>query len=117
MVTATTPRRKADGTERRVAERVPVEGCLWLVDRAANRTIRCNYFDASQSGMRLRIPVGYGVTRGQHLELHVQPPQHESPAFGLPTSRPATVVRTRIVPDQPIGEMELGVRFDQLAVS
>ncbi|MGE3180175.1 MAG: PilZ domain-containing protein [Phycisphaerae bacterium] len=100
--------------ERRIAERIPVEGALWMLDKDANRIIRCNYFDASQSGMRLRIPVGYGVTRGQHVELHVQPPNYDSQAFGLPTSRPATIVRTRIVPDKVIGEMELGVRFENV---
>lgn len=84
--------------ERRAASREPVIGCLWMIDSQGSMIMRCRCVDVSKSGMRLRVPSGYGVQQGQVFELtsHL-PGQSAPPGFGLAVSRRAEVVRTRAV--------------------
>jgi hypothetical protein len=84
--------------ERRAALREPVIGCLWMIDGQSSTIMRCQCVDVSTSGMRLRVPSGYGVQEGQVYELtsHL-PGQSSPPGFGLTVSRRAEVVRARVV--------------------
>ncbi|MFQ5807152.1 MAG: PilZ domain-containing protein [Phycisphaerae bacterium] len=96
--------------ERRAELREPVIGCLWMIDNHSSTILRCRCIDVSTSGMRLRVPLGYGVREGQHYELtsHL-PGQSSPPGLGLMVSRRAEVVRTQIVAADDEYDVEVGV--------
>ena len=108
--TSPAPRRAV--IERRTESREPVIGNLWMVDNHTSTVLRCRCLDVSTSGMRLRVPAGYGIRGGQSYELtsHL-PGQSAPPGFGLMVSRRANVVRTRIVPADDDFDVEVGVRL------
>ena len=98
--------------ERRTESREQVVGNLWMVDNQTSTVLRCRCIDVSNSGMRLRVPAGYGVREGQSYELtsHL-PGQSAPPGFGLMVSRRATVVRTQIVPADDDFDVDVGVKL------
>lgn len=102
---------KAAPNDRRTEARDTVIGNLWMIDNRTSTILRCHCVDMSLHGMRLRIPLGYGVRDGQSYELcsHL-PGQSAPPGMGLIVSRRATVVRTRI--DVNGDDMEVGVLLD-----
>ena len=99
-------------TERRAETREPVIGCLWMIDGHTSTVLRCRCVDVSCSGMRLRVPLGYGVREGQRYELtsHL-PGQSAPPGLGLMVSRRAEVVRTHIIPSEDEYDVDVGVRL------
>lgn len=92
------PQRPNASVERRAERRDPVIGSLWLIDSVSATILRCQCIDISRGGMRLRVPLGYGVQDGQEYELtsHL-PGQSAPPGMGLMVNRRARVVRTEIV--------------------
>jgi hypothetical protein len=96
--------------ERRAELREPVIGCLWMIDSVTSTVLRCRCVDASPGGMRLRVPVGYGIREGQRYELtsHL-PGQSSPPGLGLMVSRRAEVVRTQIVSVEDDYGLDVGV--------
>jgi hypothetical protein len=96
--------------ERRTEHREPAIGCLWMIDNHSATILRCRCVDASSNGMRLRVPLGYGIREGQRYELtsHL-PGQSSPPGFGLMVSRRAKVVRTQIVPADDEYDVDVGV--------
>ena len=96
--------------ERRTESREPVVGCLWMIDSHSSTILRCRCIDVSSKGMRLRVPLGYGVRQGQRYELtsHL-PGQSSPPGLGLMVSRRAEVVRTQIVPSKDEYDVDVGV--------
>ncbi|MDX2200856.1 MAG: hypothetical protein SF069_18010 [Phycisphaerae bacterium] len=98
--------------ERRIAPRAELNGWIWLVDSVGRPVTRAEFRDVSATGMRLRVPLGFGLAEGQQYELHATPPTDRSGAFGLRTRRWARIVRTCIHADTRDGEIELGVTFD-----
>jgi len=110
--TGFTTQASAPFTERRRAPREPVFGCLWMIDSRTATVLRCRCADVSRDGMRLRVPVGYGVREGQIYELtsHL-PGQSSPPGLGLMVSRRARVVRTRIVAADDEYDVEVGVEL------
>ena len=94
--------------ERRAAHRATIDADLWLVEEGTRRVMRCRCVDASAEGMRLRVPVGFGLRPGQTYQLLSSPPTAGS---AQATSRQAHVVRT----DFRFGEREdwldVGVRL------
>jgi len=96
--------------ERRAEPREPVIGFLWIIDNHSSTILRCRCIDVSPKGMRLRVPLGYGVREGQHYELtsHL-PGQSSPPGLGLMVSRRAQVVRTQIVPADDEYDVDIGV--------
>ena len=98
--------------ERRREPREPVVGNLWMIDSHTSTVLRCRCLDSSPHGMRLAVPLGYGVRAGQQYELtsHL-PGQSAPPGFGLMVTRRATVVWTRIVPADDEYTVELGVQL------
>jgi hypothetical protein len=96
--------------ERRNESREPVIGNLWMIDNQTSTVLRCRCIDVSSHGMRLRVPLGYGVHEGQRYELtsHL-PGQSSPPGLGLMVSRRAEVVRTHIAPTDDEYDVEVGV--------
>jgi hypothetical protein len=96
--------------ERRGESRESVIGNLWMIDNQTSTVLRCRCIDVSSHGMRLRVPLGYGIHDGQRYELtsHL-PGQSSPPGLGLMVSRRAEVVRTQIVPSDDEYDVEIGV--------
>jgi hypothetical protein len=55
---------------------------LWMIDYAGSTVLRCHCLESSPSGMRLRVPLGYGVGVGQRYELRAHLPG-ERPTAGV----------------------------------
>lgn len=100
-------------TERRYEARRPVVCDLWMIDHHGSTVLRCRCIEASKNGMRLRVPLGYGVAEGQRYELRSHLPG-VSPAasLGLTSSRWATVVRTQLLLDAEGDYLDVGVVLD-----
>jgi len=47
--------------ERRCEPRDLVDCDLWMIDHHGSTVLRCRCVEASPSGMRLRVPLGYGI--------------------------------------------------------
>jgi hypothetical protein len=81
-----------------------------MIDGHTSTILRCRCVDVSSKGMRLRVPVGYGVREGQHYELSLHlPGQSSPPGLGLMVSRSAEVVRAQIVPSDDEYDVDIGV--------
>jgi len=99
--------------ERRSKPRESAFANLWMVDPQGTTVLRCRCIDRSASGLRLRVPLGYGVQEGQRYELCSHPPGSVStPGLGLRVSRRATVAWTKIVLDGGEDHLDLGVQLD-----
>jgi hypothetical protein len=87
----------AETPERRAEPRQPVFGSLWMVDHHGSTVLRCQCVEASRTGLRLRVPLGYGVAEGQRYELrsHLPGARPLTEGFDLTGSRWATVVRAQ----------------------
>lgn len=96
--------------ERRSEVREQVVGCLWIIDNHTSTIMRCRCVDASNNGMRLRVPMGYSLREGQSYELtsHL-PGQSSPPGMGLMLNRRARVVRTQMVTAEDEYDTEVGV--------
>jgi hypothetical protein len=101
------------GIERRFEERRPVICGLWMIDHHGSTVLRCNCVEVSKNGMRLRVPLGYGVSEGQRYELRSHlPGALPSSSLGLMSSRWATVVRTRMCLEEDDEHLDVGVVLD-----
>jgi|YNPNPStandDraft_1061719.scaffolds.fasta_scaffold245378_1 hypothetical protein len=100
--------------ERRASQRYPVGGMLWMVDHDGCTILPCQCIEASAHGMRLRVPLGYGVAEGQRYELrsHLPGTAPRVAGFSLVGSRWATVVRTQLRLEEDANHIEVGVAFD-----
>jgi len=100
-------------SERRREPRSAVIGTLWMIDNRTATVLRCRCVDAAPNGMRLRVPVGYGVHQGQCYELcsHL-PGQSTPPGLGFMISRRARVMYTHVLADDPDYGLEVGVALD-----
>jgi hypothetical protein len=86
---------------------------LWLIDHEGETVLRCHCIEGSGSGMRLRVPLGYGIAEGQRYELRSHlPGTRPVEGFGLIGSRWATVVRTDVCTAANEHHLEVGVVFD-----
>lgn len=99
--------------ERRTELRSPVDARIWLIDNRSNVVLRTDCVDASDSGLRLRLPIGFGIVKGRTYQLcsHM-PGQSAPPGLGLSVSRPGKIVRTRFVRNQGEDMLELGIRLE-----
>ena len=78
--------------EHRFEPRQTVACDLWMIDHHGSTVLRCRCLEVSPNGMRLRVPLGYGVAEGQRYELRSHLPGSRSTAtLGLIGSRWATV--------------------------
>jgi hypothetical protein len=89
-------------------------GCdLWMIDHYGSTVLRCRCVDVSNGGMRLRVPLGYGVAEGQRYELRSHLTESPPPSsLGLMASRWATVVRTRLCLDEGDDHLDVGLILD-----
>ncbi len=100
----------APGPDRRRCPREPVAGTLWLIDTHTSVIVRGVCLDRSELGVRLRVPLGYGIGAEQQYELSSHlPGQSTPPGFGLTISRRATVIWSRVLPDQD--GLEIGLEL------
>ena len=101
------------GLERRSEPRRPLTCDLWMVDHYGSTVLRCHCLDVSKSGMRLRVPLGYGVAEGQRYELRSHfPGVTAGTSLGLVSSRWATVVRTQFCLGDNGDYVDVGVVLD-----
>ena len=89
---------------------------LWMIDHHGSTVLRCRCVEVSENGMRLRVPLGYGVAEGQRYELRSHPPGAHAPPppLGLVGSRWATVVRTQLLLGENEDYLDIGVVLDHL---
>lgn len=103
----------ASTVDRRFESRQPVACDLWMIDHHGSTVLRCRCLEASGNGMRLRVPLGYGVAEGQRYELRSQlPGSPRSSTFGVIGTRWATVVRTRFCIEEDEDHLDIGVVLD-----
>ena len=102
-----------DLLERRAEPRQRTCGDLWMIDPDDSTVFRCRCVDLSESGLRLRAPLGYGIRKGRRYELcsHLHDRTH-GPQLGFAVSRWATVVRSRMLPDETDDCVDVGLRLD-----
>lgn len=99
--------------ERRGQPRQAISGTLWLVDHDGSTVLRCQCEEVSSNGMRLRVPLGYGVAEGQRYELRSHlPGMRPVEGFGVVGSRWATVVRTQVRVGEADDHLDVGVALD-----
>lgn len=99
--------------ERRSESRVPVSGSLWIIDHNGSTVLKCQCVESSQSGLRLRVPLGYGIAEGQRYELRSHLPGRQPvDGFGIVGQRWATVVRTQVRIGDDDDHLDVGVVLD-----
>jgi hypothetical protein len=104
--------------ENRSAPRQPISSLLWMIDHDGSTVLRCRCLDRSDLGMRLRVPLGYGVSKGQRYELRSHLPGDAfTPGFGVVGQRWVTVVRTQILLDADSDYLDVGVVMDDVESS
>lgn len=100
--------------ERRFESRRSTACDLWMIDHYGSTVLRCQCVESSKNGMRLRVPLGYGVAEGQRYELRSHlPGTPATSTLGLIGSRWATVVRTQLLLGGQDDHLEIGVVLDQ----
>lgn len=99
--------------ERRFEARRGTSCDLWMIDHHGSTVLRCRCTEISKNGMRLRVPLGYGVAEGQRYELrsHLLGTPTSS-TLGLVGSRWATVVRTELCLGECDDHLDVGVVLD-----
>jgi hypothetical protein len=81
-----------------------------MIDNHSSSILRCRCVDISRTGMRLRVPLSYGVEEGRRYELTSQlPGQSSPPGLALMFSRRAKVIRTQMVRADDEYDVEIGV--------
>ncbi|MBN2446548.1 MAG: PilZ domain-containing protein [Phycisphaerae bacterium] len=109
-----TAARPVPTTNRRLEAREELRCDLWMVDHNGATVLRCRCVDASEHGMRLRVPLGYGVAEGQRYELRSHlPGSTANSSLGLAAQRWATVVRTQIHLGGGDDHLDVGVVLDE----
>ena len=99
--------------ERRFESRRPVFCDLWMIDHYGSTVLRCRCTEVSANGMRLRVPLGYGVAEGQRYELRSHlPGTPPKTSWGVVGSRWATVVRTQVLLEENEDSLDIGVVLD-----
>jgi hypothetical protein len=84
-----------------------------MIDHYGSTVLRCHCLDVSKNGMRLRVPLGYGVAEGQRYELRSHlPGATNKTSLGLLGSRWATVIRTQVLLDENEDHLDIGVVLD-----
>jgi hypothetical protein len=102
-------------TERRAEPRESVAGTLWMIDHYGATVLKCQCIESSRSGMRLRVPLGYGIAEGQRYELRSHLPGRQPvEGFGVIGSRWATVVRTQVRLGEDEDHLDVGVVLDSV---
>lgn len=103
-------RRVPHALDRRSEIRSSLNADLWMIDHHGATVLRCHCLDVSENGMRLRVPLGYGVCEGQEYELRSHLPGCTPTfAFNAFSQRWATVVRTQIHVGGDEDFLEIGV--------
>lgn len=101
--------------DRRLEQRTPVQADLWMIDHLGSTILHCQCVDVSESGMRLRVPLGYGVSESQRYEIRSEnfaSDQGVTDRFlGVDVRRRSwvTVVRARVAFDQLEDYLDVGV--------
>lgn len=99
--------------ERRGEPREPATGTLWMVDHNGSTILKCHCLESSQNGMRLRVPLGYGIAEGQRYELRSHlPGRQPGDGFGVIGARWATVVRAQLRLGDDEDHLDVGVVMD-----
>ena len=99
--------------ERRFEPRRPVVCELWMIDHYGSTVLPCRCVEISNNGMRLQVPLGYGVAEGQRYELRShRPGSCSATSLGLVGSRWATVIRTQLLLEDNEDHLDVGVVLD-----
>lgn len=104
--------------DRRLEGRELIRCDLWMVDHNGATVLRCRCEEVSEHGMRLRVPLGYGVAEGQRYELRSHLPGASANAtLGMVGRRWATVVRTQVHLGGGEDHLEVGVVLDPIEIA
>lgn len=100
-------------SERRFEPRRTVACDLWLIDHQGQTILRCRCVETSRNGLRVRVPLGYGVAEGQRYELRSHlPGAPRAASLGVVGSRWGTVVRTQLCLDGEGDHVDAGFVLD-----
>lgn len=71
---------------------------LWLIDHHGSTVLRCHCLESTSSGLRLRVPLGYGIGVGQRYEVRSHlPGQRPALGFDVIGSARITIVEARVL--------------------
>lgn len=70
---------------------------LWLIDHDGSTVLRCHCLESTSSGLRLRVPLGYGIGVGQRYEVRSHlPGQRPAPGFDVIGSAYITIAEAHV---------------------
>lgn len=93
----------------------PANDSIWLLNHAGATVLCCPILETFETGLRLRMPAGYGVAIGQRYEvLPAEPGQHAALLSGLtrPTGHWVGVIELAPDPLDDQDHVEVGVVFE-----
>lgn len=86
-----------------------------MIDHEGSTVLRCHCLESSARGMRLRVPLGYGVRIGQRYELRsLLPGERPAPGVGVIGSAWVTIAHARILVDEDEEHMDVDAVRDPL---
>lgn len=97
--------------DRRQSQRAEALGHVWLAGLDDSSAVPCRCIDVSDSGIRLRAPLGYGIREGREYELCSHPPEAAGALLGLVVRRRARVVRSSVHLGNEGDTLDLGIAF------
>jgi len=88
---------------------------LWMIDHAGSTVLRCHCLESSPFGVRLRVPLGYGIGVGQRYELRSHlPGEHPTAGVGVIGSAWITIVHARILLTEDADHLDVHAVRDPL---
>ncbi|MCG3128139.1 MAG: hypothetical protein CHACPFDD_03015 [Phycisphaerae bacterium] len=98
--------------DRRHATRSDSHGEMWLISHEAGTVLRCRCDNASERGLHLIAPLGYGIAEGQQYELRaIHPGVMPIPGYQSVCGPLGTIVHTEVIEDAHESRLGVGVAF------
>ncbi len=88
---------------------------LWMIDHDGSTVLRCHCLESSPTEMRLRVPLGYGVSVGQRYEVRSHlPGQRPTSGSGVIGTAWVTIVEARILLEEDYDHLHVRALRDPL---
>ena len=88
---------------------------LWMLDHDGSTVLRCRCLESTSSGLRLRVPLGYGVGVGQRYEVRSHlPGQRPTAGASVIGSAWITIVHLRILLTEDADHLDVHAVRDPL---
>lgn len=102
----------AAASDRRHSARSDSHGEMWLISHEAGTVLRCRCDNASERGLHLIAPLGYGIAEGQQYELRaIHPGVQPIPGFQPMCGPLGTIVHTEVIEGGEDSRLGVGVAF------